>query len=215
MVLSEMAETRRYRQRERARKQLETRQRIVDALIELHETVGAARTTVVEVARRAGVGRMTVYNHFPTEADMVTACTSHWIELHPPPDVEGWARIADPDARLAAALAELYAYYRETQAMWTTAYRDARLVESLGQVMDATWFTLLDRAVEVRGAGRGLRGSRRQRVLGALRLAVDFPTWRTLTASGLADADAAEVGAAFVAASAAQQQRYSRAARAA
>jgi len=194
--------SRRYEQRARARKQAETRQRIVDALIELHETVGAAQTTVVEVARRAGVGRMTVYNHFPTEADMVTACTSHWITLHPPPDAEAWTRIADPDERLTAALAELYPYYRQTQAMWTTAYRDARLVESLGEVMDGTWFALLARAVEVLAAGRGLGGNRRRRVVGALRLVVDFPTWRTLTGSGLKDDDAARVAAAFVAASA-------------
>jgi len=164
--------------------------------------VGAARTTVAEVARRAGVGRMTVYNHFPTEAEMVAACTSHWIELHPPPDPEAWATIADPDRRLATALAELYAYYRDTRAMWTTAYRDAALVPSLGEIMDGTWFALLDRAVEVLARGRRLRGARRARVLAALRLAVDFPTWRTLTAGGLGDRDAAAVAAAFVAAGA-------------
>jgi AcrR family transcriptional regulator len=193
---------RRYEQRERARQHEATRQRIVDALIELHETVGAAQTTVVEVARRAGVGRMTVYNHFPTEADMVTACTSHWITLHPPPDVEAWRRIADPGERLERALGELYVYYRETQAMWTTAYRDAALVESLGQIMDASWFPVLARAVEVLTAGRRVRGARRRRLVGALRLAVDFPTWRTLTASGLGDEEAAAVAVAFVEASA-------------
>jgi AcrR family transcriptional regulator len=194
---------RRYEQRERARKHEQTRQRIVDALIELHETVGAAQTTVVEVARRAGVGRMTVYNHFPTEADMVTACTAHWIALHPPPDVDAWKRIADPGERLDRALSELYGYYRETQAMWTTAYRDARLVESLGEIMDSAWFAVLDRAVEALAAGRGLRGARRRRAVGALRLALDFPTWRTLTDSGLDGPEAAAVAAAFVNASAA------------
>jgi AcrR family transcriptional regulator len=189
---------RRYEQRERARKHEQTRQRIIDALIELHETVGAAQTTVVEVARRAGVGRMTVYNHFPTEADMVTACTSHWIELNQPPDLQAWERIGDPGDRLDRALAELYAYYRRTEAMWTTAYRDAALVESLGEIMNTTWFARLDRAVQVLAAGRRLRGARRRRVIGALRLAVDFPTWRTLTDSGLDDEAAASVAGAFV-----------------
>ncbi len=207
-----MAERRRYEQRERARKHDETRQRIVDALIGLHETVGAAQTTVTEVARRAGVGRMTVYNHFPTEAEMVTACTSHWITLHPPPDPETWAQLRDPGARLATALGELYAYYDETQAMWTTAYRDAPLVAALGEIMDATWFALLDRAVEVLAAGRGLRGRARRRARGALRLAVDFPTWRTLTAAGLGVAEAAEVAAAFVVASVPGRDQPSRAA---
>jgi AcrR family transcriptional regulator len=199
-----MSRKRKYEQIERARRQAETRQRIVDALVELHETVGASRTTVTEVARRAGVGRMTVYNHFPTEAEMVAACTSHWIDLHPPPDVEAWTDIADPDARLERALRELYAYYGETRAMWTTAYRDARLVESLGKIMDETWFALLERAVDVLAAGRGLRGARRARVRGALRLAIDFPTWRTLDDAGLGAGAATDVAQTFVSATAAR-----------
>jgi hypothetical protein len=50
----------------------------------------------------------------------------------------------------------------------------------------------------VLAAGRRLRGARRRRVIGALRLAVDFPTWRTLTDSGLDDEAAASVAGAFV-----------------
>ena len=82
----------------------------------------------------------------------------------------------------------------------------------LGAVMDATWFTLLDRAVDVLAAGRGLRGRRRERLLGALRLSVDFPTWRTLTSAGLGDRDAADVAATFVAATAEPAQARHRAA---
>jgi AcrR family transcriptional regulator len=197
--MSEMSVAKRkYELKDRARKQEQTRARIIDALIGLHETVGASRTTVTDVARIAGINRMTVYKHFATEADMVAACTSHWIELHPPPDVERWSQIADPERRLRTALEELYAYYRETQAMWTTAYRDAPLVESLGRIMEETWFALLERAVARLAAGWGVRGRRRARLIGALNLSVDFPTWRTLTASGLDDRDAAQVSAGFV-----------------
>jgi AcrR family transcriptional regulator len=154
---------------------------------------------VTDVARIAGVNRMTVYKHFATEAEMVVACTSHWIELHPPPDAARWAAIADPEKRLRTAIEELYGYYRETQAMWSTAYRDAPLVESLGRVMDETWFAFLARTVEELASGWGARGRRRARLLGALRVSVDFPTWRTLTASGLGDREAAGVSAGFVA----------------
>jgi AcrR family transcriptional regulator len=157
-----MSDRRPYELKARARKQAETRLKIVEALVELHETVGASRAGVGEVAKRAGVNRMTVYNHFATEADMVEACTSHWIEQHPPPDVEAWRTVHDPDERLASALAELYAYYRETQAMWTTAYRDAALVPALGEIMDRTWFALLDAAVDVLAAGAGRAGGRRR-----------------------------------------------------
>jgi AcrR family transcriptional regulator len=212
MLPIEMETKRKYELKDRARKQEQTRARIIDALIELHETVGAARTTVTEVARRAGVNRMTVYKHFPTEPDMVKACTSHWIQLHPPPDVDAWAAIADPDERLEVSLGQLYDYYRQTDAMWTTSYRDAALVEPLGTIMEATWFALLDRAVECLIVGRGLRGRRRDRVVGALRLAVDFPTWRTLTSAGLSDGDAADVAGAFVAATAGRANAQPRAA---
>src|SRR3954451_15875490 len=67
--------------------------------------------------------------------------------------------------------AELYAYNLRTRAMWSTSYRDAALVEPLSTIMERTWFALLARAVEVLAAGRGARGQRRERVLGALRLA--------------------------------------------
>jgi AcrR family transcriptional regulator len=210
--MSQPPAKRKYELKDRARKQEETRARIIGALIELHETVGAARTTVTDVARIAGVNRMTVYKHFATEAEMVEACTSHWIELHPPPDAQAWAAIRDPDERLAVALGELYAYYRTTEAMWSTAYRDAALVESLGTIMNRTWFVFLSSGVEILAAGRGARGRRRERLLAALRLALDFPTWRTLTASGLDDPDAADVAVGFVTAATASPASVRRAA---
>jgi AcrR family transcriptional regulator len=200
MLSSQMSDRRRYELKERARKQAETRRRIVDALVGLHETVGASRATVGEVAKRAGVNRMTVYNHFATEADMVAACTSHWIEQHPPPDVDAWRAVRDPGERLSLALPEMYAYYRETQAMWATAYRDAPLVPALGAIMEETWFTLLDVAVDVLAAGRGARGRSRERLRAALRTAIDFPTWSSLARAGLADDEAADVASGLVAA---------------
>jgi AcrR family transcriptional regulator len=200
MMSIQMPEHRRYELKERARKQAATRLRIVEALVELHETVGASRAGVGEVAKRAGVNRMTVYNHFATEADMVAACTSHWIERHPPPDIDAWRAVRDPDERLSLALEELYAYYRETQAMWGTAYRDAPLVPALGAIMDETWFALLDSAVDVLAAGRGARGRSRERLRAALRTAIDFPTWRSLVRAGLADREAAGVAAGLVSA---------------
>src|SRR5436190_63027 len=59
------SQTRKYELKERAERQEATRRRIVEATVALHEEVGPARTTVAEIARRAGVQRLTVYNHFP------------------------------------------------------------------------------------------------------------------------------------------------------
>src|SRR5438876_12333399 len=58
---------RRYELKRRAEQQHETRCRIVDATIELHETIGPAATTFSDIAERAGGGRVTVYRPFPDE----------------------------------------------------------------------------------------------------------------------------------------------------
>ena len=60
-----MTEKRKYELRKRAERQQETRRRITEATVALHGEVGPAATQISEIARRAGVQRLTVYNHFP------------------------------------------------------------------------------------------------------------------------------------------------------
>ncbi len=79
----------------------ETRLRITEAAVELHGTIGPARTTLSAVAERAGVQRHTVYRHFPTEADLFAACSGHYFTANPWPDPEPWRTISDPQQRLA------------------------------------------------------------------------------------------------------------------
>src|SRR5438552_18337783 len=79
---------RRYELKRRGERQDQTRQRIVDATIELHKSIGAAQTTISEIAKRAGVGRVTVYRHFPDEGTLLDACSGHDFAQHPFPDRE-------------------------------------------------------------------------------------------------------------------------------
>src|SRR5207248_11544584 len=97
-------EKRSYELKERARRQEETRRRIAAATAALHEEVGPAKTTVAEVARRAGVRRPTVYNNFPRERELFAACQAHFISEHPPPDPGAALAIADPLERTRRAL---------------------------------------------------------------------------------------------------------------
>jgi AcrR family transcriptional regulator len=125
-VFHEYSETdrcmaRTYNQKKRAESRQKTRQRIIEAAVELHEAVGEAGATVTAIAERAGVGRLTVYRHFPDDRALVEACTSHYFAAHPPPDPVVWGSTADPEVRLEAALAELYAYYHQTEGMFTRA----------------------------------------------------------------------------------------------
>src|SRR5436190_1989394 len=84
-------EKRPYRMQARAKKQEETRRRIVEATVDLHSTVGPARTTISAIATAAGVQRHTVYAHFPDEIALFRACTTHWRAVHPFPSLETWA----------------------------------------------------------------------------------------------------------------------------
>ena len=123
-----MTKTRPYRLGRRAEQQAQTRQRIIDAAVELHSTVGPAATSISAVADSAGGQRHTVYAHFPDEASLFTACTTHWSSLHPFPDPAGWTEIADPQRRLRVALGEIYAWYDEVEDAFATFVRDALMV---------------------------------------------------------------------------------------
>src|SRR5687767_12284333 len=123
-----MSVKRKYELKQRAKGVEETRRRIVAATVELHRSVGPAATRVSEIARRAGVQRVTVYSHFPDEAALLAACSAHWRSLHPAPDPAGWRAVAGAGERLRLGLQELYAWYRETEAMTANVLRDAELV---------------------------------------------------------------------------------------
>ena len=187
-----------YRLKKRAQQQEETRERIVEAIVELHRTVGPAKTKITEVAEMAGVGRMTVYNHFPTDSDLFRACGAHWSAQSPPPDPTRWARIDNPDERLDLALLQMYDYYNREGEMLGKVLRDEPLLPALAAVMSELWWPFFDAAVGTLVRGRTLHGGRKKLFTAAVRLALDFATWRTLTESDLDTAAAAGLAADLV-----------------
>jgi AcrR family transcriptional regulator len=184
---------RRYELRARAERQAETRRRIAAATAELHEEVGPARTTVAEIARRAGVERLTVYNNFPDEYELFAACQAHFFAEHPAPDLSPAIAIANPGARLEVVLDRLYRWYRRTERMSANVRRDRELVPALDALMarttDARAAALADALVD----GFVARGSRRREVHALVAVALDFWTWRRLAREGLSDRAAARV----------------------
>src|ERR1041384_8447 len=119
--------TRTYVKSKRAENQAETRQRIVEAAVELHEKIGPAATTISMIAERAGVQRHTIYAHFPDDRSMLMACSGHHLEQYPIPSADGWTALTHPApaARLGAALTALYSWYADTEAMTAGVLRDA------------------------------------------------------------------------------------------
>ena len=187
-----------YRKRKRAESEEDTRLRITVAAVELHGTLGPANTKVTEVAELAGVSRMTVYNHFPTDSDLFLACSTHWASENPFPDPSGWLDVADPEARLVTALEELYGWYGLKQGMLGKVLRDAPLVPSLAKLMDGFWGGYMDRVVSSLAQGWSGEPASNAALHVTLRVVVDFNTWRLLIRSGLSASEAAELAASMV-----------------
>jgi AcrR family transcriptional regulator len=195
---AERAAARRYRKRRRAELEAQTRQRITEAAVKLHGTIGPARTTIKGVAEEAGVQRATVYRHFPDEESLFGACSAHWAQLNPPPDPTPWQSIADSGERLRVALAELYEWYERGEPMLTNVLRDAPLVPAMRAPAEASR-TLLAAYQAVLLHGRRERGRHRARTSAAIGLALSFFTWRSLVIDqGLDPDDAVELMTALV-----------------
>jgi AcrR family transcriptional regulator len=183
-------QTRPYRKKRRAELEEQTRLRITESAVSLHEQLGPARTSISAVAERAGVRRSTVYRHFPDEESLFAACSSHWRAANPPPDLTAWAAIEDPGERTETALRELYAFYGRTEGMYTSLLRDEPLVAPVQKRL-RDFYGYLGALADVLMAGRGLRGSAARRTRAAIGHALAFPTWRSLTREqGLSDDDA-------------------------
>jgi AcrR family transcriptional regulator len=184
---------RKYELKARAESQQRTRERIVQATMKLHEEVGPAKTTVAEIARRADVQRLTVYNHFPDDVDLFGACQAHWMGLHPLPDLSPALALPDPTERVRAALRSFYGWYRETEAMAEKIQRDRGAVPALDDLMKQTADARLAQLTEALAGGFRLRGRRAARQGALIRLALDFWTWRRLNREGLDDDSAADL----------------------
>ena len=179
-----------YRMKRRAELEKETRRRITESAVALHEERGPARTSISAIAERAGVRRSTVYRHFADEEALFAACSAHWRAANPPPDTRAWAAIQDPAARAETALRELYAFYARTQEMYRSLLRDEPVVPAVHRRL-GDFYGYLRTIEDILIAGRGLRGRAATRTRAAIGHALAFPTWHSLThEQGLADDDA-------------------------
>lgn len=192
-------ETRKYELKTRAESQRETRRRIAKATAELHEEKGVAQTTVAEIARRAGVTRLTVYNHFADLSELLPACAAHYERQHPPPALDDVLALPHPDERVRGVLLRLYGWYRETEPMYGKLLSDRASVPELDRFLEQNLDLMQAELAGDLAAGFGLRGRRAERAGALIRLALDFWTWRRLSREGLDDEAAADLMAAAAA----------------
>jgi AcrR family transcriptional regulator len=170
---------RRYELKRRASRQNETRQRIVEATVHLHQTLGGAKTTISAIAEKAGVERLTVYRHFPDEKALLTACTSHYLALNPPPDPAAWERIFGAEERLRTALSAIYAFHRRNEPMFSRTASDLEEIPVLREVL-APFLAYWAQVRDVLSAPWHVSGRQRTRVRAFVGHAISFQTWRSL-----------------------------------
>jgi AcrR family transcriptional regulator len=156
-----------------------TRRRIVEAAVDLHATIGPARTTITAVAERAGVPRLTVYRHFPEQRELEQACSELAMEREPLPDPTRWDG-GTPEDRLRRGLDELYRYYARNEGLIANVLRDADAVPTTGEMVELRLKPGLKRIREELVNPFDASQPRRRDLTATVELAVDFCTWRLL-----------------------------------
>jgi len=174
-----------------------TRERILQATMQLHDEQGVAPTTLTQVARRAGVGPATVFRHFPTVNHLVQACGQHvWVEMRPPmpQDAAGvFAGIQSTRERLAKLIEELDDFYGRGALRLGLAGRDRELIPELHGFL-----TAVEGGVEalVREA-LAKSGAKEEEIQVAIAL-TGFPVWTALNRLALPRAELAAMKVRFL-----------------
>ena len=189
---------RKYTKTLRAEQQDETRERIVEATVKLHEELGPANTSIKAIAEAAGVQRLTVYRHFPDDASLFEACSTHYLGLHPPPNMEGWVGIHNASERSYTALLAFYRYYRQTEKMWSVAYRDVDKLEAL-QVPMGQFEAYIDMVSDDLVKAWNQTHNTKKQLQITLRHALRFSTWQSLKNAKLKDEKIVELVQTWVA----------------
>jgi AcrR family transcriptional regulator len=177
-MCNEIPVTRTYTLKKRAQSQAQTRQRIVEAAVDLHSSIGPAQTSLSMVADRAGVQRHTLYAHFPDERSLLMACSGLAMERDPLPGAAPWREIEGPHERLRVGLTAIYAWYERNAQRAACVLRDAEYHALTKEISQLRMGPYMAAYREVLGAGL----TARQRAV--LRLALSFFTWRTLIREG-------------------------------
>ena len=133
---------------------------------------------------------------------MGMGCSSLELSDNPLPDSRALQEIADSERRMRVALGDLYAYFRRRERLWanilsdkempyTNDYPEAR--EADAKIMKPIfmhWGRMQDTLAE----GWEAAAETSRLLVGAIELALDFQTWRTMTRKqGLSDEQAIEL----------------------
>lgn len=90
-----------------------SRSRIIDSVLGLAELTGLRKLSMDEVARRARVGRATLYTYFPGRDALLAAAVTEELNRLTVAVAQAVAGRDDPDERLVHGFARAYRYLRQ------------------------------------------------------------------------------------------------------
>lgn len=184
---------RKYSMERRAAAIEETRRRIVDATVELHNEKGVSGTSMQDIADRSGVALATVYRHFPTLDTLIPACGARNIELNPLPEDSVLDGLEGGEERVAALVTVLFAHYEHGHRAYEVGIAEAVTLPVMARLMAQISARVRDLVAE---ATRSFGPDRRHLSLAAG--LCDFRVWRSLTEAGLSTPDAAALVSTFI-----------------
>jgi len=176
---------RRYRLGRRAEAAEETRRRIVEATFALHGEQGIAETSMKQIAARAEVSIGSVYHHFPTYEDAVSACAAHARATFPmpaPEEVSGRTL----EIRVNRLTRAVFAYYCDLPVIERVRC-DARALPPLADYLNELRKRLY--ALSAVALGPDLESPSRVRTVASL---LDFAVHASLARDGLTTDEAAD-----------------------
>ena len=166
-----------------------TRQRIVDATLELHGEQGIAATSWDDIAARAGVGVGTVYRHFPSLDELIPACGAIVMQVVAVPDPSTlFGDATTPADRLQHLVRETFAIYERGAPQLRTIRRESDVHPRVAADR-AAFDTALRALVDI--ALAPLDTTQHDRAVA--RALVDLNTWEALRDQDLTAAQAVSV----------------------
>jgi len=174
---------RKYDMRKRAAAVERTRRRILEATMAVHDEQGIAAGRWPDIAERAGISLATLYRHFPTQEELVTACGELTMELVDPPAperaAEAFAGIEGREARIERLVHETFGFYERAGRIVDNVRRDRLALPVLADAherLEAGLDALVREALEPLGA--------RDRDVALARALTDVRVWEALRQRG-------------------------------
>jgi AcrR family transcriptional regulator len=185
-----MAIPRAYKQRRRAESTARTRARVMDAVRALLERGTFHESSVEEIARLAGVGRATLYQHFGSRLGLVDAICESFADNPSMAAIQASPDVADPRKALVQAIGQAMRFWESEESLHRHLYGLAEIDESAADFVERQ--TTDRRSVVERIVGRlaedgALRaGVSKAQARATLLVLTSFHTFEELRAAGLA-----------------------------